>query len=120
MFSNGDAEKRKCAVVALQKSERLKAMGQHAKTLWHLERCAEDHKLRRAIAARLDRALQRSGTSSAKVAQWLGVTQNDVDFWRRGITVSPLNAFTRIAATLEVDVHWLCTGQTQRVHAVRP
>jgi hypothetical protein len=37
-----------------------------------------------------------------------------VDFWRRGITVPPLHAFTRIAAALEIDVHWLCTGQIQR------
>jgi hypothetical protein len=43
-----------------------------------------------------------------------------VDFWRRGITVPPLHAFTRIAATLEVDVHWLCTGQTQRAVTSAP
>lgn len=94
-------------------------MGQHTKTLGHLERSAEDHILRRAIAARLDRALQRAGTSSAQAAKWLSVTPNEVDFWRRGITVPSLHAFTRIAATLEVDVHWLCTGQTQCVQAVR-
>src|SRR5260370_10275493 len=89
-------------------------MGRHPNTTGHLERSAEDHVLRRAIAARLDRALRQAGTSSAKAAKWLSVTQEEVDFWRRGITVPPLHAFTRIAATLEVDVHWLCTGQTQR------
>jgi hypothetical protein len=92
-------------------------MSQHARTLGHLERSAEDHVLRRAIAARLDRALQKAGTSSAKAAKWLSVSQDEVDFWRRGITVPPLHAFTRIAAALEIDVHWLCTGQIQRVQA---
>jgi hypothetical protein len=89
-------------------------MGQHAKNLQQLRRSAEDHVLRRAIAARLDRSLQRAGISSSKAAKWLSVTQDEVDFWRRGITVPPLHAFTRIATTLQVDVHWLCTGQTQR------
>ena len=71
-------------------------MGQYSKTTGHLERSAEDHVLRRAIAARLDRALQQAGTSSAKAAKWLGVTQQEMDFGRRGITVPPLHAFTRI------------------------
>ncbi len=61
-------------------------MGRHSNTTGHLERSAEDHVLRRAIAARLDRALQQAGTSSAKAAKWLSVTQEEVDFWRRGIT----------------------------------
>src|SRR5258708_20300431 len=87
--------------------------GQNSNTTGHLKSSAEDHVLRRAIAARLDRALQQAGTSSAKAAKWLSVTREEMDFWRRGITVPPLHAFTRIAATLEVDVHWLCTGQTQ-------
>jgi hypothetical protein len=89
-------------------------MGQHSNTTGHLQRSVEDHVLRRAIAARLDRALQQAGTSSAKAAKWLSVTREEVDFWRRGITVPPLHAFTRIAATLKVDVHWLCAGQSQR------
>ena len=79
-------------------------MGQHTKNLQQLHRGAEDHVLRRAIAARLDRALQRAATSFAKAAKWLSVTQDEVDFWRRGITVPPFHAFTRIAATLQVDV----------------
>src|SRR5260370_40405650 len=95
-------------------------MGQHSNTTGHLKRSAEDHVLRRAIAARLDRALQQAGTSSAKAAKWLSVTREEMDFWRRGITVPPLHAFTRIAATLEVDVHWLCTGQTQRAGKSAP
>jgi hypothetical protein len=89
-------------------------MGRHSNTTGHLERSAEDPVLRRAIAACLDRALQQAGTSSAKAAKWLSVTQEEVAFWRRGITVPPLQAFTRIAATLKVDVHWLCAGQSQR------
>jgi hypothetical protein len=89
-------------------------MGHHSNTTGHLERSAEDPVLRRAIAACLDRALQQAGTSSANAAKWLSVTQEEVDFWRRGITVPPLHAFTRIAATLKVDVHWLCAGQSQR------
>ena len=76
-------------------------MGRHSNTTGHLERSAEDPVLRRAIAACLDRALQQAGTSSAKAAKWLSVTQEEVAFWRRGITVPPLQAFTRIAATLK-------------------
>jgi hypothetical protein len=45
------------------------------------------------------------------------VSEHDVQFWRRGITVPPLAAFTRIARTLDVDVHWLCTGQSAAAQA---
>jgi Bacteriophage CI repressor helix-turn-helix domain len=87
-------------------------MGRHSQTIGHLERSHDDNALRRAIAARLDRTLQKAGVSSAKAANWLDVSEHDVQFWRRGITVPPLHAFTRIARTLDVDIHWLCTGQS--------
>lgn len=89
-------------------------MGRHSQTIGHLERSHEDNALRRAIAARLDRAMQKANVSSAKVADWLDVTEHDVHFWRRGITVPPLHAFNRIARQLDIDVHWLCTGQAQQ------
>jgi ribosome-binding protein aMBF1 (putative translation factor) len=92
-------------------------MGRHTYPIGHLERSHEDNSLRRAIAARLDRALHRAGMSSAKAAKRLSVSENDVQYWRRGITVPPLHAFTRMAAILDVDVHWLCTGETQIAHA---
>jgi DNA-binding transcriptional regulator YiaG len=82
-------------------------------TIKHLE-CSADHSsLRRALAARLDRALKRAGVSSAKAAKWLGVSEDEVQFWRRGITVPELHYFVRLANFLQLDVHWLCTGQTQ-------
>jgi transcriptional regulator with XRE-family HTH domain len=87
-------------------------MNRHTQNIGYLERSAEDNRLRRALAARLDRALKRAGISSAQAAKWLGVSEGDVQFWRRGITVPPLNAFTHIAAILNLDVDWLCTGQT--------
>ncbi|MFM0557804.1 helix-turn-helix transcriptional regulator [Paraburkholderia sediminicola] len=76
----------------------------------HLERSMENDRLRRALAARLDRA---AGLSSARAATALGVSKYHVDYWRHGITVPPLNACTRLAAELNVDVHWLRTGQTR-------
>lgn len=92
-------------------------MGRHTYPIGHLERSHEDNALRRAIGARLDRALHRAGMSSAKAAKRLNVSENDVQYWRRGITVPPLHTFTRMAAILDVDLHWLCTGQTQIAHA---
>jgi ribosome-binding protein aMBF1 (putative translation factor) len=89
-------------------------MGRHSLTIGHLERSEEDNALRRAIAARLDRAMQKHNISSAKAADWLDVSEHDVQFWRRGITVPPLHAVNRIAKALDVDVHWLCTGQSQQ------
>jgi ribosome-binding protein aMBF1 (putative translation factor) len=89
-------------------------MGRHSQTIGHLERSEEDNALRRAIAARLDRAMQKGSISSAKAADWLDVSEHDVQFWRRGITVPPLYAFNRIAKALDVDVYWLCTGQSQQ------
>jgi hypothetical protein len=77
-----------------------------------LERCAEDSTLRRAIAARLDRALRRAGVTSARAATWLAVSAEEVQFWRRGISVPPVPAVTRLAAILGLDIHWLCTGQS--------
>ena len=69
-------------------------MSRRAQTIEHLERSAEDKGLRRA----LDMALKRAGISSAQAAKWLDVSEDDVQFWRRGITVAPLSAFTHIAA----------------------
>jgi hypothetical protein len=40
-----------------------------------------------------------------------------VQFWRRGITVPPFAAFNRIAKALDIDPHWLCTGQAQHAHS---
>jgi len=85
----------------------------HTESIGHLERSAGDNRLRRALAARLDRAFKRAGVSSAQAAQWLGVSEDDVQYWRRGITVPPLNACTRLAAALNLDVHWLCTGHIE-------
>jgi hypothetical protein len=79
----------------------------------HLERSLESDRLRRALAARLDRAFKRASLSSARAARWLGVSEYDVHYWRHGITVPPLNACTRLAAFLNLDVHWLCTGKPQ-------
>jgi transcriptional regulator with XRE-family HTH domain len=87
-------------------------MNRRAQTIEHLERSGEDNGLRRAIAARLDTALKRAGISSASAARRFDVSERDVQFWRRGITVPPLRVFTRIAAILDLDVHWLCTGKT--------
>ncbi|WP_206996776.1 helix-turn-helix domain-containing protein [Trinickia mobilis] len=87
-------------------------MNRRAQTIEHLERSGKDSGLRRALAARLDTALKRAGVSSARAAKWLNVSESDVQFWRQGITVPPLNVFTRIAAFLNLDVYWLCTGQT--------
>jgi len=85
-------------------------MNQHAQTIEHLERSGGNSSLRRALAARLDTALKRAGVSSAHVARRFDVNERDVQFWRRGITVPPLGVFT--PAFLDVDLYWLCTGQT--------
>ena len=79
----------------------------------HLERSIENDRLRRALAARLDRAFKRNGLSSECAATALGVSKYQVDYWRHGITVPPLYACKRLAADLNLDVHWLCTGQTR-------
>ncbi|MGF6852934.1 helix-turn-helix domain-containing protein [Paraburkholderia sp. CI3] len=86
-------------------------MNPHTQNIGHLERSAGNDRLKRALAARLDRALTRAGISSARAAKGLGVSEYDVQYWRRGITVPPLNACTRFAAALHLDVHWLWTGQ---------
>jgi hypothetical protein len=88
-------------------------MNQHAQAIEHLERSGKDSSLRRALAARLDTTLRRAGVSSARVARRFDVYEHEVQFWRRGITVPPLSVFTWIAAFLDVDVYWLCTGQTR-------
>ena len=88
-------------------------MNRQTQNIGYLERSVEDNRLRRALAARLNRALKRAGVSSAEAAKWLGVSEHDVQYWRRGITVPPLNACTHIAPILNLDVHWLCTGQPQ-------
>jgi hypothetical protein len=88
-------------------------MNRDTGNIGHLERSVGDNRLRRALAARLDRAFKRASVSSAQAAKWLGVSEDDVRYWRRGITVPPINACTRLAAVLHLDVHWLCTGQPQ-------
>lgn len=88
-------------------------MNHYTNTIGHLERSAENDRLRRAVAARLDMALKRGNISSARAAKWLEVNEYDVQFWRVGITLPPLNACMRLATRLNLDVHWLCTGQPQ-------
>lgn len=90
-------------------------MNPHLQHIGHLERSVEDDRLRRALAARLDRAFKRARISSAHAAKWLGVSEYDVQYWRSGITVPPLNACARLAAAFDLDMHWLCTGQTPEV-----
>ncbi|MGF6634091.1 DNA-binding XRE family transcriptional regulator [Paraburkholderia sp. MM6662-R1] len=79
----------------------------------HLERSLQSDRLRRALAARLDRGFKRAGISSARAARWLDVSEYDVHYWRHGITVPPLNVCTRLAAVLNLDIYWLCTGKHQ-------
>ena len=86
-------------------------MSPHSESIGHLERSAGNDRLRRALSARLDRALKRAGISSASAARRFDVSEHEVQFWRRGITVPPLRVFTGIAAILDLDVHWLCTGK---------
>jgi hypothetical protein len=93
-------------------------MNRRAQTIEHLARSSMDSSLRRALAARLDTALKRAGISSARAAKWLNVSESEVQFWRQGITVPPLSVFTRMAAFLNLDVYWLCTGQTAGAPAV--
>ena len=88
-------------------------MNRQTTNIRYLERSIESDRLRRALAARIDRAFKRAGISSARAARWLGVSEYDVHYWRHGITVPPLNACMCLAALLNLDVHWLCTGQTQ-------
>jgi hypothetical protein len=90
-------------------------MNFHQRNIGHLERSVDDARLRRALAARLDRAFKRARISSAHAAKWLGVSEYDVQYWRSGITVPPLNACTRLAAAFDLDIHWLCTGRTEVV-----
>jgi hypothetical protein len=90
-------------------------MNLHLQHLGHLERSVEDDRLRRALAARLNRAFKRARISSAHAAKWLGVSEYDVQYWRSGITVPPLNACARLADAFDLDIHWLCTGQTPDV-----
>jgi DNA-binding XRE family transcriptional regulator len=73
----------------------------------------EDNRLRRSLAPRLDRTFKQAGVISAHAAKWLGVSEDNVQYWRRGITVPPLNVCTRLAAAFNLDIHWLCTGQAQ-------
>lgn len=87
-------------------------MNSHQQNIVHLQRSVEDDRLRRALAARLDRAFKRAQVSSAHAAKWLGVGEYDVQYWRSGITVPPFQACTRLAAAFDLDIHWLCTGQT--------
>src|SRR3954464_2824178 len=72
----------------------------------YLERSIENDRLRRALAARLDKTFKRAGLSSARAATTLGVSKYRLDYWRHGITVPPLDACRRLAADLELDVHW--------------
>jgi transcriptional regulator with XRE-family HTH domain len=91
----------------------MKTMNSDSEIQKHLERSMESHSLRRAFAARLNRALKMASISSAKFARRLGVSEYEVQFWRRGITVPQLHYFTRIAEFLQLDALWLCSGKPQ-------
>ncbi|HKR39392.1 MAG TPA: helix-turn-helix transcriptional regulator [Paraburkholderia sp.] len=93
-------------------------MNRRAQAIEHLERSGEDSRRRRALAARLDTALKRAGISTARLARRLNVGLHDVQLWRRGITVPPVNVFPKIAVFLDVDAFWLCTGRTAGALAI--
>ncbi|WP_278498878.1 helix-turn-helix domain-containing protein [Paraburkholderia fungorum] len=99
--------------VQIETGRHFKEMNRHIQSIGHFERSVEDSRLRRALAARLDKAFKRSGVSSAQVARRLNLSEADVQYWRQGITVPPLNVCARLADILSLDVHWLCTGQPQ-------
>lgn len=97
----------------IEPERQLNEMNRHIQRIGYLERSLEDSRLRRALAARLDKAFKRSGISSAQVARRLNLNEADVLYWRQGITVPPLSACARLADALSLDVHWLCTGQPE-------
>lgn len=65
---------------------------------------------RRTFGARLDRCLKRRNISSYQAAKLVGVTAQDVAFWRAGITAPERSTYGRLARMLEVKVSWLCLG----------
>jgi hypothetical protein len=85
-------------------------MSRYAQTIRRLEQSAQDSALRRTIAARFDHALRMAGANSARATTWLTVSEGEVQYWRSGITVLPMQAFSRLAAKLGGDVDWVCTG----------
>jgi len=83
-------------------------MSRHAENFGHLEGSSlRDSRLRRALAARFDSAFKGAGAGvgSAHAAKWLAVSEDGVQYWRCGITIPPLNACTRLATFLDLDVH---------------
>jgi len=66
----------------------------------HLEEISGDSRVQRILAARLDRALRQSGMTSSKAARQLGVSENEVLYWRRGITTPHIEQFEKLEAML--------------------
>ena len=70
---------------------------------------------RRAFAARLDRSLKQNNMSSAQAARQIGVTTQDISYWRAGITAPGRIAYRQLSRLLSVDAFWLCLGfETER------
>jgi hypothetical protein len=79
-------------------------MNRHTETIGHLERSAgttdSGERSPHALTAHA-----RASVSSAQAAKWLGVSEVDLQYWRRGITAPSLNARKRLAGGLNLDVH---------------
>jgi hypothetical protein len=57
-------------------------MNRDTHSIVHLERSVDDNRLRRALAARLDKGFRCAGLSSAQAAKRLNVYEGDVQNWR--------------------------------------
>ncbi len=70
----------------------------------YFEKCLTDVACKRAFTARLDMSLKRAKMPSNRVAQYLGVPENDVALWRAGVIVPNASQCRRLANLLRVDV----------------
>jgi hypothetical protein len=74
----------------------------------HLQGNAQSERFRKRFATRLDMTMKRAKITSRIVAGYLGVREQDVTFWRAGITLPQGAQCRRLSQLLSIDLAWLC------------
>ena len=74
----------------------------------HLQRNTHSDRFRKLFSTKLDMTIKRARITTRLVASYMGVKEDEVNFWRAGITLPGSGQCHRLSRLLRIDVTWLC------------
>ena len=77
----------------------------HAENFGHLDGSLRDADAGVPLPHTLTAHSKGAASARPHAAKWLAQCEDGVQYWRCGITIPPLNACTRLATVLDLDLH---------------